>query len=94
MTTYKRGENLNGEDMEFFGKSYKGLIPTGETIVKEWHGSEEWDNSMVSKVVFKGNWTPYGCIRDCGDHYIEALYSSYRWISKDLQTIKEDVADR
>lgn len=87
MTIYIKGENLNAEDMKFYSKSFKGLKPTGETI------KEISDNHSQTTVVFKGSWTPYGCIRDCGDHYIKALYSSYRWISKDLQTTREDVED-
>ena len=87
MTIYIKGDNLNAEDMKFYGKSFKGLTPTGETI------REISDNHSQSTVVFRGNRTPFGAIRDCGDHYIKALYSSYRWIGKDLKTIREDVAD-
>lgn len=87
MTIYIKGENLNAEDMKFYSDSFKDLKPTGETI------KEISDNHSQTTVVFKGSWTPYGCIRDCGDHYIKALYSSYRWISKDLQTTREDVKD-
>lgn len=88
MTIYIKSEPLTAEDMEWFRKSYKGLKPTGEAI------REISDHRSQTTVVFKGNWTPFGCIRDCGDHYIKALYSSYRWISKDLKTTREDVEDR
>lgn len=87
MTIYMRGNPLTADEMAFFGKSYKGLRPTGETIVKK------WDGGSISKVVFKGSWTPSGAIRDCGDHYIEAGYSAYRRISKDLTKIVDDVDD-
>lgn len=87
MTVYIKGEPLTTREMVYFGACYEGLIPTGETI------KEISDNHSQTTVVFKGSWTPYGCIRDCGDHYIKALYSSYRWISKDLQATREDVED-
>ena len=89
MTKYIRVENLNQNEIECYTKLNQScnLVATGEAIRKE------WDGGAITKVVYKGNWTPYGYIRDCGDHYIEALYSSYRRISKDLQTIVDDVED-
>ena len=88
MTVYIQGEPLTTREMAYFGACYEGLIPTGETI------REISDRESQTTVVFKGSWTPYGAIRDCGDHYIKALYTSYRWISKDLMHTMEDVEDR
>ena len=88
MTVYIKGEPLAAREMNYYGACYKGLTPTGETIHKV------SDRESSAKVVFNGSWTPFGVIRDCGDHYIEALYSSYRWISKDLKHTREDVEDR
>lgn len=87
MTIYTKGEKLTQEEMALFEKSFKDLSPTGETVVKN------FENGSITKVVFKGNRTPWGAIRDCGDHYIEALSSRYDRISKDLQTVTEDVED-
>lgn len=39
-------------------------------------------------------WTPYGCVRDCGDHYIIANYSSFDRIEKGTFAITKDVDDR
>lgn len=89
---YEFGKPLSLEDASFYSRRYIGLTATGETIVKRWceHGCE----CSITKVVFKGGYTPYGAIRDCGDHYIEALYSRYLWISKDLMCIINDVEDQ
>lgn len=92
MAKYSKGPALDKDDKEWFSRQYKGLTANGDTVIKEW--VDDGIERGSTKVVFTGRWTPYGCIRDCGDHYIEALYSSYRWISKDFQTIKEDVEDR
>lgn len=93
MTKYRRVNPLTYEEAVTYTKAlryYKPpLEPTGEVI--EVSGDE--GDSRVSKVVVSGSWTPYGFIRDCGDHYIIALYSRYDRISKDLQTITEDVVD-
>lgn len=90
MIVYTKGENLEKEDMLFYTAINKniGLIPTGETIKKTHNTGSE------TKVVFKGNRTPYGFIRDCGNYYIEARYSEYVKISKDLKTITIDVDDK
>lgn len=89
---YEFGNPLSMEDAAFYSRRYKGLTATGETIVKRWceHGCE----CSITKVVLRGFYTPQGAIRDCGDHYIEALYSRYLWISKDLKYIIDDVEDQ
>ena len=90
MIIYTKGENLTKDDMLFYTSINKnlGLIPTGETIKKC------CDSGSETKVVFKGNHTPFGFIRDCGNYYIEARYSEYVKLSKDLKTITKDVDDK
>lgn len=93
MTKYRRVDPLQPDEMDIFARTlvyYKPAIkPTGEVI----EVSSTTDPTIINKVVIQGSWTPYGFIRDCGDHYIIALYSRYDRISKDLQTITEDVED-
>ena len=90
MTIYEKGQSLTEEEKFFFTAVNKGtgLIPTGETIKKT------YSTGIETKAVFKGKWTPYGYIRDCGKYYIEARYSEYVKISKDLKTITRDVDDK
>lgn len=61
----------------------RGYHMTGETL-------ELGDTTFV---VFKGSWTRYGTVRDCGDHYIYAGYSSYTRIDKETLEITRDVED-
>lgn len=66
----------------------KGYHMTGETLIL---GD---DNCQTEYVIFKGSWTRYMSVRDCGDHYIYAGYSSYYRIDKGTLKITEDVEDR
>ena len=92
--TYKRlTEKLTEDETQWYNRHYAGLTATGELIQKTYDSGAILGKNVITKVVFKGSWTPFGAIRDCGDHYIEALYSSYKWIGKDLTTIKTDVED-
>lgn len=92
--TYKLlPERLCEEDRQYYNRRYNGLTATGELIQKTYDAGQDLGKDVITKVVFKGSWTPCGAIRDCGDHYIEALYSSYKWISKDGTTIIYDVED-
>lgn len=92
--TYKRlAEKLTKDEAQWYNRQYAGLTATGELIQKTYDSGDDLGKDVITKVVFQGCWTPCGAIRDCGDHYIEALYSSYKWISKDLTTIKTDVED-
>lgn len=83
---------LNDSNLTWYNR--KGYHMTGETITittaNPCHGLEE----STTYVVFKGTWTRSGTIRDCGDHYIYAGYSSYTRIEKDTLEITEDVEDR
>ena len=94
MTKYRRVDPLQPDEMETFTRTLAcyqpPITPTGEVI----EVSSTSDPTIINKVVIQGSWTPYGFIRDCGDHYIIAKYSRYDRISKDLQTITEDTEDR
>lgn len=76
----------NEENKNFFDR--RGYHMTGETLTM---GDE---NENCTYVVFKGSWTRYGTVRDCGDHYIKAQYSRYDRIDKDTLKITQDVEDR
>lgn len=93
MTKYRRVDPLPPNEIEYFTAAWSRyeppIMPTGEVI----EVSSTSDPTIINKVVAYGSFTPYGFIRDCGDHYIIALYSRYDRISKDLQTITEDVED-
>lgn len=82
-------ERLTDEEMRYYAEANKsrGLVPTGEAI------KEEYKSGSCTRVVFRGDWTPYDCMRDCGDYYIVAYWTHYNKISKDLQTIEYDVDD-
>lgn len=77
---------LSEENMKYF--NINGMKMTGETLTL---GDE---NSNCTYVVFKGRRTPYGYVRDCGDHYIKAQYSRYDSIDKETLEITVDVEDR
>ena len=65
----------------------KGYHMTGETLRL---GNE---NESTEYVVFRGSWTRYGTVRDCGDHYIKAQYDRYDSIDKETLVITRDVED-
>lgn len=70
-------------------KWYYGT-PTGELM--RVYDDEGYENI---KTIFKDRtYTPYGTIRDCGDHYIRAKYSSYVRIDKGTMKVTEDVEDK
>ena len=73
----------------------KGYHMTGETLSLEANPYEDVGGLPTTTVyvVFKGSWTRYGTIRDCGDHYIKAEYSSYTRIDKDTLKVTFDVED-
>ena len=56
------------------------------------------NRESVTKPIFKvkpgfKKFTPYLCVRDCGNHYIIAGYSSYTRIEKETMEIIHDVED-
>ena len=72
----------------------KGYTMTGETIEIEEGPYLEGENSSITVyVIFRGSWTRYGTVRDCGDHYIKANYSSYSRIDKNTLEITNNVED-
>lgn len=75
------------ENMDWYNR--KGYKMTGETLKLGEPGV-----MVCEYVVFKGTWTRYGTVRDCGDHYIKAEYSSYTRIDKETLEITYDVEDR
>lgn len=75
------------ENKKYF--EINGMKMTGETITLG-----EPNGTQCEYVVFKGRTTPYGYVRDCGDHYIKAQWSRYDRIDKDTFKITHDVEDR
>lgn len=80
-TIEKTEENRNWFDR-------RGYHMNGKTLIL---GDE---NESYEHVVFKGSWTRYGTVRDCGDHYIYAGYSQFYRIDKETLEITEDVEDK
>jgi hypothetical protein len=81
----------NEENTKWYDR--KGYHMTGETLDIRYTDIDGKESGTVY-VVFKGTWTRYGTIRDCGDHYIKANYSSYSRIDKDTLQVTEDVEDK
>lgn len=75
------------ENRKYF--EIRGLKMTGETLTLG-----DPNGSNCTYVVFSGRCTPYGYVRDCGDHYIKAQYSRYDRIDKATLEITRDVEDR
>lgn len=70
-----------------------GYHPTGETLCADWRDTSNSGLVYCEYVVFKGSWTRYDTIRDCGDHYIWARYDRYDRIDKATLQITKDVED-
>ena len=77
---------MSAENKNWYDR--KGYHMTGETLTL---GDE---NSNCTYVVFKGSWTRYDTVRDCGDQYIKAQHSRYDRIDKETLEITRDVEDR
>ena len=69
-------------------QDWAGFEYTGELM----HVQFENGANEVLRVI-KGSFTPYGAIRDCGDHYIKANHSSYTRIDKGTMKVTKDVED-
>ena len=81
---------LSQEDYRFFQKFYKQHTVVGFLKVPD------KINSYVVVKMKKGykGWTPSGCFRDCGDHYIYANYSRYqKYDKKTLELLDDDCED-
>ena len=71
----------------------KGYKMTGETITLSFDYYGNGNSVEETYVVFSGSWTRTYSVRDCGNHYIYAGYSSYYRIEKDSLEITADVED-
>lgn len=93
MTTYTaitKGQiEKNEENTKWYNR--KGYSMTGETLAFRYN--DMGHDCETVYVVFKGSWTRSGTVRDCGDHYIKANYSSYTRIDKNTLEVTEDVED-
>ena len=81
---------LSQEDYRFFQKFYKQ-----HTVVGFLKVPDKINSYVVVKMRrgYKG-WTPSGCFRDCGDHYIYANYSRYqKYDKKTLELLNDDCED-
>lgn len=74
-------------------QDWKDFEYTGEIIEIEYQDQAKRTITNSYRVV-KGKFTPYYSIRDCGDHYIKANYSTYDRIDKETLEITRDVEDR
>ena len=96
MTTYSISERrLSPEDVAFYAaaNAYRDLTPTGELL--EVHNPEARAGIVSkAKVVFTGKKTGYDTVRDCGGHYIIALYDRFDRIDKATMQVTKDVPDR
>lgn len=77
---------LTPENKEFYNRP--GYYMTGKTLTIAYE-----DGMTVSYIVFTGNFTRSGTIRECKNHYILAGYSSYYRIDKNNFVITPDVED-
>jgi len=73
---------------DWYRKSHPGFDVTGDLLVQITPSGE-----ITSYVVFKGDWTPAFCCRDCGDHFIIARYSRYDCVWKSDLREERDVED-
>lgn len=90
MTTYTfLPNNISKEDAEYYTRMNKGFKATQDCL-----RVEREDGSAETYVIMKGRYTAYGMVRDCGDHYIRAKYSSYERIDKETLEVTQDVEDR
>lgn len=79
------------ENKRFFDR--KGYHMTGK-ILKETVVDDNGLESVTEWVVFKGSWTRYCSVRDCGDHFIIARYARWDRVDKDTLEITYDVEDK
>lgn len=80
--------NLTAKEKEYFQKFYNKHTVIG--IMEE----NDFNRIIVKmKRGYKG-FTPSGCVRDCGNHYIIARYSSYDSVDKKTMDVTKDVEDK
>lgn len=80
----------NGERLKNI-KPPKGFTFTGEYICHE-YVSHSYNEIRVYAVI-KGDYTPCGYLRDCGDHYIKGWYKEWDRIDKITFKITCNVKD-
>lgn len=84
---------INKEDINYFQKFYHNHYVTDKLL-------EERTGDIITRTIIlksknkNGQYTPYGCVRDCGDHYIIARYSSYDKVEKNTLKITNYVEDK
>lgn len=83
-------KKISEEDKEWFERLHSQHKVIG-TIWFPW--SDENKVVLKMKPGYKG-WTPSGCVRDCGDHYIVAQYSRYDRVDKKTLEKTCDVEDK
>lgn len=59
-----------------------------------WMKEETTTRLIVKMKPGQKGWTPFGCARDCGNHYIVARYAGYDRIDKRTLTVTKDIEDR
>lgn len=79
---------ISEEDKKYFQQFYKN-----HNIIGLLEEPNETRIIVKMKQGYKG-FTPTGCARDCGDHYIIARYSSYDSVDKNTLEITKDVEDK
>ena len=85
-----RIENMREEDRTYFQQFYpKHRVM--DQLLQEWSNASTMD---IDHIIVKGTWTPSGCARDCGDHYIIARHDRYDRIDKETMEVTQDVEDR
>ena len=77
------------QERAYYEKMNPGYTVTGATLHESFP-----DGSGCTNIIFKGKYTRYGMVRDCGDHYIIARYSRYDRIDKGTLKLTKDVEDR
>lgn len=94
MKYYLSKETLAEVDRTWYEKCLpagQGFSVPGSLLIREW--PECGHVLHESSVIIKGPRTPYGYVRDCGDHYIVAYYSRYDRVDKQSGAITHDVED-
>lgn len=92
MRAYHKQNGITEADRKWYTRNNPGFTATRETVRVRF-GNRYGGIVATTYVVFKGEWTPYGMCRDCGDHWIIALWSSYLRIEKGSLKITHDAED-
>lgn len=79
---------VNEDEMKWFSGCHPNFNVLGFLVT-----------SFVSKIILKPKrgkkgFTPYDCVRDCGDHYVIAQYASYTRVDKKTGEMTYNVEDK